>query len=350
MVCYVAAVTLRLLGRVMIDKFGIVPDEKREAARAALTAALGAVAINAIRPVTGGVSGALVFRVAAGDRRYLLRMEGPPSPLRNPHQYVSMRIAAEAGLAPRIHYLDDDARIVVTDFIEDMRLEDYPDGPRGLTQAVGRMLRQVQALPTFPRFVDYPDIVGRLWAHVCRAGLFADGLLDVYSERLAEICDAYVWDPDKSVSSHNDFLPRNLLFDGKRLWLIDWETAYRNDRLVDVVTTLDNFAPTPELEEVLLQEWCGHSPDSEIRERLALVRALTRIYYAGVLFSASALGVREAPCSDLSALPHAAFEQAIRKGRLKPETPDTSHALGKMYLASFLSGEVPPGLPPLYMR
>jgi len=50
-------------------------------------------------PVTGGASGALTFRVERGGRRYLLRMEGQASPLRNPHQYLSMHIAAEAGIA-----------------------------------------------------------------------------------------------------------------------------------------------------------------------------------------------------------------------------------------------------------
>jgi hypothetical protein len=48
----------------------------------------------------------------------LLRVEGEPSPQRNPYQYESMRIAAEAGIAPRIHYLDESARVVVMDWVE----------------------------------------------------------------------------------------------------------------------------------------------------------------------------------------------------------------------------------------
>lgn len=36
-----------------------------------------------------------------------------------------------------------------------------------------------------------------------------------------------VWGEARSVSSHNDTLPANILFDGKRLWMIDWESAYR---------------------------------------------------------------------------------------------------------------------------
>jgi len=56
------------------------------------------------------------------------------------------------------------------------------------------------------------------------------------------------------------------------------------------------------------------------------------------------------PETSLSALSAAEFEQAIRTRRLLPETPEASLALGKMFLASFLSGGLPPGLPPMYMR
>ena len=99
-----------------------------------------------------------------------------------------------------------------------------------------------------------------------------------------------------------------------------------------------------------MQAWLGMAPDSGLRDRLALVRSLTRLFYAGVLFSASALAPRAKPDSDLSAPTAAEFERAIRDGGLKPETPETSHVLGKMYLASFLLGAKPPGLPPMYMR
>jgi hypothetical protein len=83
------------------DCFNALPDAHRETARSVLSAAFGSVPIGAITPIAGGATSASVFRVEAGGRRYLLRMEGEPSPLRNPHQYVSMRIATEAGIALR---------------------------------------------------------------------------------------------------------------------------------------------------------------------------------------------------------------------------------------------------------
>ncbi len=326
------------------DPFDAFSAAQREIVRSALTAAIGSATIGAVMPITGGASGASAFRVEAGGRRYLLRVEGLASPLRNPHQYVSMRIAAEAGIAPKIHYIDEASRVAVTDFIEQQPLRAYPGGPHALAQALGEVLGRVQSTPVFPRFVEYPDIVARLWAHVCRTGLFAPGLLDASTARLACIREAYAWDSSRSVSSHNDSIPGNILFDGERLWLVDWESAYRNDPLVDVAIVLDNLAPSPELENVLLQAWLGRAPDEGLRARLDQVRALTRLYYAGVLLSASAAASRAMPDIDLSAPTPQQFQLAIQEGRLKPGAADTKHVLGKMFLASFFSGQATPGL------
>ena len=93
----------------------------------------------------------------------------------------------------------------------------------------------------------------------------------------------------------------------------------------------------------MLQAWFGRAPDDAFRARLALTRALTRLYYAGVLLSASATAPRTIPDSDLVAPTPAEFQQAILDGRIKPGTPSTKHILGKMFLASFFSDVATPG-------
>jgi aminoglycoside phosphotransferase (APT) family kinase protein len=322
----------------------ILSIAKREAVRPALAAAFGSVPIGAVKPISGGASGAALFRVEVRDRSYLLRVEGQPSPLRNPHQYVSLRLAAEAGLAPRVLHIDDANGVAITDFIAQRPLSEYPGGPRGLAQALGALLRRLQATPVFPYFVDYPDIVSRLFAHVRRTGLFADGLLDAHVERLGRIRDEYNFDPAQLVSSHNDLNARNILFDGERLWLIDWESAYRNDPLVDAAILLDNLAPSRALANVLLRAWLGRAPDAALLVRLEPIRALTRLYYAGVLLSASAALPRNAPDGDLTAPTPKAFRQAMLEGELKAGTPQSIHVAGKMYLSAFLSGGAVPAL------
>jgi hypothetical protein len=125
--------------------------------------------------------------------------------------------------------------------------------------------------------------------------------------------------------------------------LIDWESAYRNDPLVDIAIVLDNVARSPELEAGLMKAWLGRAPDEALGARLELTRALTRLYYAGVLLSASATSPRTSSDADLSAPTLPQLQQAVRDGHLKPGAPATKHILGKMFLASFMKNQRTPG-------
>ena len=320
-----------------------VPAERRETARAALAAALGSAAIDALQPVAGGASGALTYRVEAGGKPHLLRIEARRSPLRNPHQYDCMRIASDAGIAPALRYVDSEAGVAVMDFLLQRPLAEYPGGPSALAKDLGRLAARLQQTPSFPRLWDFPRVVERIFGFVRGSRLFADGLLDPHAEAFERVRSAYRWDGSSLVSSHNDPNPQNIIFDGERLWLVDWETAYRNDPLTDVAILLDNFAPTPELERALVEAWLGTEPDRALRARLALMRQLTRLYYAGLLLSFAAQQPREAPETNLGAPTPDELRAAVGRGELAPGSRATMFTLGKMCLAGFLSGVTAPG-------
>jgi thiamine kinase-like enzyme len=325
------------------DFLHALPEDRRRAARAALSALLGITPIIEATPLSGGATQAAVYRIEVPERRYLLRIEGPASPLRNPHQYTSLRIAADAGIAPTLHFADEASGLIIADFIEQKPLHDYPGGSHALAMALGDLLARLQTTETFPAFVEYPDIVARLFAHVRRTGLFAAGLLDRHVGHLERVTAAWRASSGTMVSSHNDANPRNILFDGQRLWLIDWESAYRNDPLIDAAVMLDSFGFSPTEEAAFLAACFGRPPDRTMRARLALARALTRLYFAGVFLSASADARGAAGETDLSAPGLSEFRQAVRTGRLLAGKPETKHVLGKMYLAAFLDGTMPPG-------
>ena len=299
------------------DLFEAVPTAHRHAARLALANVLGGAPIAALTPVSGGASGASVFRVEGEGRRYLMRIEGPEDALlpRNPHRHACTRLAADAGVAPAVHHLDEVSGVMVTDFIEHQPLQSFPGGALGLARAVGELLNRLQALQGFPQLVYYPDLLTRMLGQLSRSDVFAPGLLDRHVERLAGIRAVLDRQPASLASSHNDPHPGNILFDGARLWLIDWETAYRNHPLVDVAIALDNLAATPDLEEALIEAWLGRPADDEVRSQLALVRPLPRLYYACFLLNGAAA-----------------------------QTPPAAHSLGKLYLDGFLTGAAVPPL------
>ncbi|WP_163592603.1 phosphotransferase, partial [Klebsiella pneumoniae] len=82
------------------------------------------------------------------------------------------------------------------------------------------------------------------------------------------------------VSSHNDLNPRNILYDGRRLWLVDWEAAFLPDRYFDLAALANFFTATPE-DEVLLQATYWSAPPREAQAaRLYLARQVNHLYYA----------------------------------------------------------------------
>jgi Ser/Thr protein kinase RdoA (MazF antagonist) len=244
-----------------------------------------------------------------------------------------MRIAAEAGISPPLHYVDDQAGIAIMDFIEPKPLHGYPGGALELVRALGALAARLQGTTAFPVLRDYRMVVRKLTERLQTR--FANGLLEPHVEALEKICGSLPWDTSWHVSSHNDFNPRNVLFDGSRLWLIDWETAYRNDPLVDVAILADNFAPNPGLQDALLESWLGRAADTALMQRLSAVRALTRLYYAGLLM---AFVPSSSPViADLRALTQDEFKRRITNGSLQPVAPETRIELAKMCLAGFLA-------------
>ncbi len=297
-----------------------------------------------MQPVTGGASGALTYRVEASGRQYLLRLEPPQRSFADIERaYTCMRLAADADIAPPLRYVDATVGVAIMDFVNQRSLQAYPGGPQALARALGHLVARLQRTPAFPARGEYPVILAYMLQMLRSSGLFAAGLLDRHQAAFERIRGAYPWQASTPVSSHNDPNPRNILFDGERLWLIDWETSFRNDPLVDIAVLTHESCASPELSEVLLQAWLGHPPDSLIRTRLSLMTQLTRLFYAGLIFSGVAVSPPPMPITDLSAPTPAEFGAAVMEGRLKPGASETLYVLGKMCLAGFVAGVDEPG-------
>lgn len=315
-----------------------VPEEHRDTVSAALATAFGAAAVSGFAPVTGGASGALTYRLDAGGRLYFLRLETRRGPLRNPHQYACMQTAADAGIAPPLVLADAAAGIAIMELLPQRPLAEYPGGMVAVARALGELAGRLQATPAFPVLADYFATLDRMLTYVKGAALFVPGLIDPHGEVLRKIRDVYPWDPVTFVSSHNDPNPRNIIFDGERLWLVDWEMAQRNDPFIDVAIMTDNLAPTRALQDELLRGWLGREPTKADRARLLLMRQVTRLYYAALGFSFYASVPRTpGPDGDLSAPTPEQFRAAIASGELAPTGARTLYVLGKMCLASFLA-------------
>jgi hypothetical protein len=86
--------------------------------------------------------------------------------------------------------------------------------------------------------------------------------------------------------SHNDlFKPDNMLFDGSRLWMVDWEAAFQNDRYADLAVVANMLVANETEEQTYLQEYFGAPPDSYQAARFFLMRQLAHMFYTLVFLS-----------------------------------------------------------------
>jgi thiamine kinase-like enzyme len=71
------------------------------------------------------------------------------------------------------------------------------------------------------------------------------------------------------VFGHNDLLPANLLDDGDRLWLIDFEYAGFNTAMFDIAGLASNAGMTHDESEDLFRAYFGRPPDAALRRSYA---------------------------------------------------------------------------------
>jgi aminoglycoside phosphotransferase (APT) family kinase protein len=269
-----------------LDAF--IPQERREAVLRAVEAAFPGAAIEKVEAITGGASGALIFKVVVRGADYLLRLEIGRDAFRDPErQYACLRIAAEAGVAPKLFYADARDGVAITDFVR--AAPGDADKARGVRAvAIVDQLLRLHAAPLFPRLVDYMQGMETLIGQVRETAILPPkGLFSMLSA-FGALKAAYPAGAPDLVSSHNDLNPNNILFDGERPWFVDWESAFAADRYVDLATVANCFAKSEAEREAVLRAYFGAALDDYRRARFFLMRQINRLFYATVMLNAAA--------------------------------------------------------------
>ncbi|MBO9546907.1 phosphotransferase [Caulobacter sp.] len=281
----------------------------------ALRVAFGTDALDGWTPLSGGLSGAGVWRVRVGGIGYLLKVEAPErDELRDPHRsYACMKLAAEACLAPRVRYADPDDGVAILDHIE---AREHLGVRADLVVELAQAVRVLHGIEGFPPLVDYLDgldaLVGQAESSVPN-GAFAPW------RRLYAACKALRPQP---VSSHNDLNPRNLIHDGRRVWLIDWEAAFRADRYVDLAAIANIYAADPDAEALLLRTYFNREATDVERARLWLFRQVSHIFHAAIFLAGQARAERlDGPELDV-------LHQGLALGEPLLDTPEGRQAYG----------------------
>jgi aminoglycoside phosphotransferase (APT) family kinase protein len=264
----------------------MIPEPKRPAVERALRGAFGTTEFEDIRQLTEGLSSALIFRIVVRGRAYLLRVIMREDAMGDPtRQFACMKAGEEAGLAPRIRYAGVEDRVSITDFVNAK--------PFSKAEALVRMpatIRALHGLAPFPRLVNYLESMDGFISRFQAAKTLPESETADAFELYARARDAYPRLEADMVSSHNDLKPENVLFDGERVWLVDWEAGFLNDRYLDIAV-VGNFVATDDAEEKLfLRGYFGAEPSGYQLARFYLMRQILHMSYAAVFLAFGTAG------------------------------------------------------------
>ncbi|MBY0325063.1 MAG: phosphotransferase [Reyranella sp.] len=176
--------------------------------------------------------------------------------------------AFEAGLSPEIIHAE--RGITVLRFI-DGRTFGEPDMRANVGQLaallkqchgnVGRHVRgPANAFWVFHVIRDYVGLIG------------ADRRYLAVADRLEQMQV-----PLPIVFGHHDLLPGNLMDDGKRLWLIDWEYGGFGTAMFDLANLSANGSYEPADDEALLTAYFAGKADDALRRSFAAMKAASAL-------------------------------------------------------------------------
>lgn len=297
--------------------FAALPDTLRDRLRVPIASAVARAfpngTLQAITPLHGGMSQAIVVKIVVDEMPYVLRVIQQRTPFTDPvRQFACMQLAAQAGIAPMVHFADNAMGVSIIDYVTP---SSPSSAPRDIAQ-LGGLLRQLHTGPAFPEFMTTFQAIDTVRAQLVQAGVqlprVSHELLESFDELRPLITPHLV-----STPCHSDLNPGNVLCDGTRQWLIDWDSGGMNDPIYDVACTIQWFLLDVERERVLLHAYFARAPYAHEIAKLTLMKQVAGCFYM-LLFQLMSLGpdgLGDLDSIDVNTLPTlAGFLGAVGRG------------------------------------
>lgn len=255
-----------------------IPEVKLEAVERVLKTTFNTASVDSVEQLAGGLSTSVVYKIVVHGKPYILKIILKPDAFNDPIRHCTcINLAAQAGVAPFVYYANEDG-VSITDFIEAKPLP-KPLKTDHLIELAG-IVQAIHSASNFPPLVNYLAGIDGFIQPFKASQLLPEKATQEHFKYYAEIQKAYPrHDPDR-VPSHNDLNPRNLLFDGQRIWVVDWEAAFQNDRYVDLAIVANHCVATEAQEEIYLKAYFGDALDDYKRARFFLMRQVCLMFYA----------------------------------------------------------------------
>ena len=225
-----------------------------------------------IAPLKGGISNeSYLVGDAAGRHVVRFGRDFPFHHVFRERELMTARAAHAAGFGPQVRYAEPGVMVSAFLGAKTFGAEDVAAERRRVAELLRRFHTQMPAEVSGAAFLFWPFHVVRDYARTLKeGGSRMTPHLPGYLVLAEELEAAQV--PLPIVFAHNDLLPANILDDGDRLWLIDFEYAGFSTAMFDLAGATSNAGLSPEEAEDFLNAYFGGAPDPAIHRSHAAMQ------------------------------------------------------------------------------
>lgn len=264
----------------------LLPDHRATIVATTLQQIFGTQEVSEFLLLTGGLSAASVYKIVVNDYPCILKLELPASTAATAVS-PALSTAAAAGIAPKLHFQDTVNGIIISDFIENRPIRTVFT-PDALVTEMAGIIKAIHSIPGDVPATNLWTTIDTIINGFLQTNMLSGPVFDECFYYYATIQQTYPCHDEDKVFSHNDLNPNNILCDGKRIWIVDWDKAFMNDRYVDLANAANFFTHTDEQERALLNTYFDEPANDAQIAQLYIMRQVCRLTYAMLMFQLAA--------------------------------------------------------------
>lgn len=265
-----------------MDPLKLIPPERLNAVKKALAKAFQTKPVEDISPLSGGLSTAKVYKLIIDGHPFLLKLDAPME--NEGTRPDAMETAANAGIAPPVFYRSPIEGITITRFIEGRPARMAFKTRTVFLSKLAEIIRSVHQLPPLAKEGHLEVTVDQLVLQFRHAGRLSGTVFDKCYTCYDLIKAHYPWEDTDKVFSHNDLHPHNIICDQDRIWIVDWDAAFQNDRYADLAVAANFYVNNDEEELIFLRGYFGEDLSEYQRARFFVMQQVCRLVYAMLMF------------------------------------------------------------------
>lgn len=314
-------------------------DEKDAAAVAKQALSLSGPVVA--QKLKGGFSGAQLFTVTSGSKKYVVRFLKHPSQKTRQDEIELSNIAAKGGYGPQIYYDDNKQGVIIIEFLPS-RFASYQQHlltllkPKQSEQLYVELAQLLQKIHSGPKFPKSKSIFDKTRSRMPRIKSKAnDDVPLTRIENIVSIIHRAIGPHLSPTPSHNDLNPNNLRFLGRKTKAIDFDDAAQQDPYYDLATVAIYYCIFPAYEKILLSAYLKRHPTLQERAKLYLMKQMARINEALNQLSRATekIGKYEA----LQVLSWKGLLKNFSEGKVNLEDPNDQLRIAKVLINQVLS-------------